>query len=241
MITLTFNEDQLAAIHQVDVNLAHAAPDIRRKLLSSLSKKVIDFSQRHTHTQTDLKGQPYAPHKRGRQRKMLTRLAQRLKITGINENEAVIGFNNAMEGLIGYRQQYGYKQKHTAGEQMSAARFAGRVSLNSDAPATRRQAKRLLAAGYKVKKAGQAYRTPTIKWIIENLSIKRAGLILRLIRGTAAESWITELPPRSFLGVTDSEKTALINIALAESTALLNAALQPRSDALTELLRRRNL
>lgn len=227
MITITFNEAQLAAIHQVDVNLAHAGPDIRRKLLNSLAKKVIDFSQRHTETQTDISGQPYAPHKRGRTRKMLTRLAKRLKITSLLDNEAIIGFNNAMEGIIGYRQQYGYKQKHTASELTGQGGFEGRVSLSSTAPATRKQAKSLLAAGYKTRKAGQAYRTPTIKWIVENLSIKQAGLILRLIRGTPTESWITTLPPRSFLGVTESEKTELINLALVESSAMLNAALQP--------------
>lgn len=227
MITITFNQAQLAAIHQVDVNLRQASPEIRRKLLSRLSRKVIDYSQGHTEAQTDISGQPYAPHKRSRARKMLTRLSKRLKITSLLDSEAVIGFNNAMEGIIGYRQQYGYKQKHTASELTGGGTFEGRVSLNSNKPATRKQAKSLLAAGYKTRKAGQAYRSPTIKWIVENLSIKQAGLILRLIRGTPTESWITALPPRSFLGVTEGEKTELINMALVESSALLAAAIRP--------------
>jgi hypothetical protein len=227
VITITFNETQLAAIHQVDVNLAHASPDIRRKLLTTLARKVIDYSQGHAEAQTDISGQSYPPHKRGRTRKMLTRLARRLKITSLLDTEAIIGFNNAMEGIIGYRQQYGFKQKHTAGELTGLSPFEGRISLSSTAPATRKQAKSLLAAGYKTRKAGQAYRTPTIKWIMENLSIKQAGLILRLIRGTPTDSWITTLPPRSFLGVTEAEKTELINLALVESSAMLNAALQP--------------
>ena len=134
MITITFNQAQLAAIHQVDVNLRQASPEIRRKLLSRLSRKVIDYSQGHTEAQTDISGQPYAPHKRSRARKMLTRLSKRLKITSLLDSEAVIGFNNAMEGIIGYRQQYGYKQKHTASELTGGGTFEGRVSLNSNKP-----------------------------------------------------------------------------------------------------------
>lgn len=218
MISITFNEAQLAALHQIDVNLAHASPEIRRKLLGSISKKVLTMSEQHAQAQTDLKGQPYAPHKRGRQRKMLVRLASRLKITGMTDSTAVIGFKNAVEGNIGYKQQYGFKQKHSASELTNPGQFRGRDIVNSDNPATRNQAKSLLAAGYKTRKAGQAYRTPTIKWIIENLSINRAGLILRLIRGSSEDSWMTTLPPRSFLGVTPDESHELIKKALEESS-----------------------
>lgn len=227
MISITINEAQLNALHQLDANLAQAGPAIKRRLLTSLGTQVLTYSQQHTQSQTDLKGQPYTPHKRGRQRKMLTRLASRLKITGTSDSQAVIGFNNAVEANIGYKQQYGYEQKHNASELTNMSQFTGRVNLNSDAPASRRQAKSLLDAGYKVRKAGQAYRTPTLKWIVENLSIKRAGLILRLIRVTSADSWITTLPPRSFLGVTETEKTELINQALEEATRLYNEALRP--------------
>ncbi|MFZ2168376.1 MAG: hypothetical protein WAW61_01935 [Methylococcaceae bacterium] len=227
MITVTLSEAQMNALQQLDSNIAHATPAIKKEVLATLSPKIITISKGHTEAQTDLKGQPYAPHKRGRQRKMLTRLANRLKIIGMRESEAIIGFNNAVEANIGYKHQYGYRQKHSASELKNPGQFRGRANLGGDAPATRKQAKSLIAAGYKVKKAGQAYRTPTIKWIVANMTIKRAGLILRLIRTTDTESWTTKLPARSFLGATEAEKTELINLALEQSTALLVDALNP--------------
>jgi len=48
---------------------------------------------------------------------------------------------------------------------------------------------------------------------MENLTIARAGVILRSLRGTK-QSWTVTLPARSFLGVTQDEYQELTTLAL---------------------------
>ena len=79
--------------------------------------------------------------------------------------------------------------------------------------ATRDQAKALKAAGFKVwarainpgAPVGKLKR-PTLKWIVENLSVEKAGFILRTLRNTdPKQSWNVKLPRRPFAEVNKND------------------------------------
>lgn len=222
MITLSIIEADIDALHRIESNLLQMPTKVKKAVLGKMAKRIIAMSKQHTQLQYDLSGRAFASHHSHRRRKMLVRLAKRLKIVSSTDEEAVIAFNTAIEGEIGYKQQFGFSEMFTKSQ------FQRLATASYDSPATRRQAKSLIEAGYKYKQAGKAYRTPTIKWITENFTVGRAGFILRVLRNRSLiDSWMTTLPARSFLGATAEEKTELVNMALEESTKLYNEALQP--------------
>lgn len=75
--------------------------------------------------------------------------------------------------------------------------------------ATKEQAKALKQEGFRVfarrinpNAAVGKMKSPTMRWIQQNLSAEQAGLILRAMRGKApAEAWETKIPARPFLQV----------------------------------------
>jgi phage gpG-like protein len=198
----------------------------RRRALKAVAKKIRQNSIKRTVSQTDLEGRAFGAystktnHNRPRRRKMLTRLARRMKVVSITDDGAIVGWRNPVEGQIGAQHQFGHKETFSA-EGFRRERSENRAEIDR-LPATRRQAKALIEAGYKVRRAnGRGYQTPSIKWIVDNLKMGQAGFILRVLRGRK-ELWDVVLPPRSFLGVTDEERIELIDLMINEFHAALN-------------------
>jgi phage virion morphogenesis protein len=186
------------------------SPTVRRRIFMQAARQLIKSSKARVSSQTDLDGQAFAPHAKGRKRKMLARLIRRLAYT-MTDAGAEVGWKNSFEGGIAYKQQFGFKTRFTKSQ------FKDKKPLNHSDPATRQQAKALIEAGYKVRSKGKSLKTPTLKWITQNLSMGQAGLLLRVLRGAKTE-WTTTLPPRSFLGVTAEDLKTL--------SALINTELQ---------------
>lgn len=176
----------------------------RRRLIGQVARKVIRDSKQRVREQRDLQGRPYEERKRKRSRKMLSKLARELKTTRNDGLEATVGFFNPVVGRIAAKQQYG------ATERITAAKLKKYDKGGHNAPATRRQAKALREVGFKVKGAnGKRLKSPSLKWITENMKIGQAGAALRYLREqdneTIKTSWKTVLPARSFLGATAAE------------------------------------
>jgi hypothetical protein len=195
-----------------------SSPALRKRILKKVASRLIRSAKQRTVTQTDLEGARFAPHARKRKRKMLTRLANRLKVKVLTDSLAEVGWRNSVEGGIAAKQQFGYSQA------VNKRNIKDRKPVNSTEPATRRQAVALISAGYKVKRnAGRiGYQRPSMRWITENLNVGQASVILRMLRGVK-DSWKTELPPRSFLGVNELDMKALANAAIEELDAILKA------------------
>ncbi len=177
------------------------SPAIRRKAIKAVGKELRKRNISRVVQQKNVDGAAYKKHAQGRKRKMLTRLTRRAKFN-VKNDIGVLGWRNSFEGKMAARQHFGFKQTMTA--QALAKRDKG--PLDTKSPATRKQAKALRAAGYQVKRPkGKGHKTPTIKWITENLNRGKAGLILRILRGGAKTSWVTELPEREILGVSPED------------------------------------
>lgn len=203
------------------------SPSLRKRVLNKTARLLLKASKGRATKQTDITGKPFGPysdksqHSRPRRRKMLTRLAARLAVFDLTDQSASVGWRNRFEEGIAAKHHFGHTQTVT---KRGLAKEKNSNPEGRDAPATRQQAKALLEAGYKVRQKGKAYKSPTLKWITQNLTIGRAGLILRILRGGSKDSWQTKLPPRPFLGVTDADIDAVAALYKAELETALNGA-----------------
>jgi len=187
----------------------------RRRLLFRVAKLVIRDSKKHVKNQTDLQGKPFVARQRKRTRKMLSRLVKGLKVVNNNATHATIGFSSSKNASIAAKHQFGHTDKITAS--------ALKKGKGRNAPATRRQAKALRAAGYSIKtKNGKRDKTPSLKWVQSNMKIGQAGMALRYLReqqgASIKSSWETKIPARSFLGATSREVTQYIEKTMKDMT-----------------------
>jgi phage virion morphogenesis protein len=195
------------------------APLRRKRLMARVAKKVIQDSKRRVREQRDLDGNPYKERKRKRthaRRKMLSRLVKELKVIEANAEGATVGFYKPSSGRIAAIQQHGSTEtinmrsrarRTLNGSRVSAANSAA-FSAAAFAQATNRQALELRALGFKAKVNGRT-KTAGLSWIKSNMTVAKAGAIIRSMRekqGISRNiSWITHLTARSFLGATAAE------------------------------------
>jgi phage virion morphogenesis protein len=188
------------------------SPKLRKRIINQAAKQLIKSAKARTVKQVDINGNPFGDysrktqHTRPRRRKMLTRIVKRLAAINITADEGEVGFKNSFESSLAAKHQFGFTQNVN---KRSLAKEKNSNPEGRDAPASRTQAKALLEAGYKVKRAGKALWTPSIKYITQNMTIAQAGLILRVLRGDSKDSWQTTLPARPFLGVTAEDIKAV--------------------------------
>jgi phage virion morphogenesis protein len=174
----------------------------RKRMMYRIGKRVERDSKRRIRQQRDLAGRAFTPRssQSKKRTKMLRKLGKELKTYTRSSTEAVVGFKRQSSARIAAKHQYGHEEIVRANKQPASSAFY-------DKPATRKQAKALRDAGFKIKKAkGRGTKAPTLRWITENLTIGQAGYVLRALREWAGDlpldSWKTVLPARSFLGAT---------------------------------------
>ncbi|NQZ06961.1 MAG: virion morphogenesis protein [Algicola sp.] len=178
-----------------------------KRLKKKSAAIVIKQSKGRLRSQTDLQGKPFANRQNPKNKKMLRRLGRGLKAkpdsTGIT-----ITWANALTAKIARRQQEGIDERFTA-QQM--AKIHGD---NNNDPATRKQAKALLQAGYKIKRnKGNDWKSPTIKWVVANVKKGQAGVVLRKLRGKKSKSsWIAPGTARAFFGTNTQDLKILLKM-----------------------------
>ena len=212
---LTFKGNDQKALKQL--SLLTLSPQKRRNILRGAGRKVRRDSKARLKGQRDLTGRAWQARSNGRKKRMLSKLGRNLKVY-TSANDAKVGFGNALIGKIARAHQDGVSQKMTASE---AARKYG--APNYDGQATRKQGKALRNAGYRIRrKRGKGWKTPSIAWITDNLTLGKAAKIIRILRGEkkGKSSWNIGSPKRSFLGQSQSESKQLTNYMLDEAMRL---------------------
>lgn len=197
------------------------SPETRKRIMRKLGMTARMNSKKRVTAQTDIHGQAFAARKKPRppkMGKMLSGLAKHLVVKDITEAGVTIGWNNGRyAGMAGV--QHTGDRKTMTKRQLSEA-----GNPDTETLATRRQARALIDAGYKVAFGGRpGRRTPTMKWITENLSIAKASVILRALRGGPKEQWEIVLPARAFLGIAESDMEKMQQQALALIEQAINA------------------
>ncbi len=200
---------QLGLKHTLE--LLKLKPAKRRRLLGQMARIVQRRSARRIRRQRDLYGKAYSQRKGAKRGKMLKGLPKKMS-KRINPNMASIGFADGVTAAIARAHQDGID------EVMNAQRARQRYGAPKDysAPASRRQARKLREAGYKIRREnGKGWKSPSLRWITENLTSGKAGLILKkLTDDSGKDSWVIPVEARSFLGVTDVHMADLERIVM---------------------------
>lgn len=200
------SRQQLRKLHEALASVG--LPDKKRqRLLWRIAKLgIIVAAKRNQRNQAAPDGTPWTPRKRGKG-KMLRGLPKLLAVRELPQIKAVRiylrggsyrnGPTPVAAGLIG--------AVHQRGSSMTVkAENAPRLD-QSNRPALPRQAKKLRALGYKVRK-GKRLVKPSSRQIIETMSMAQAGLLIRKLSDRPAKTtWTIDLPARVFLGVSDTE------------------------------------
>lgn len=176
----------------------------RRKVLRKSAAAVKKASKRNIKNQQDFLGRRFKDKKNGKA-KMLKGLSRKM-ISYADTQKGVVTWKNPLTAKIATAHQHGIGETFTASK---AKRRYGEPDYNS--PATRRQAKALKLAGFKAKKEnGKGRKNVSQAWIMQNLTLGQAGLILRVLRGPSKKVWQIPLPARAFLGVDNNEYSKII-------------------------------
>ena len=200
----------------VDAQLAllDLSPQLRRRLLNNVTKRVRSMSRKRVREQKNLDGSPFAERKgstKGK-KKMEAGLAKLLQVTRVSSDEAELGWKNALTRWVASQQHNGVSERRSAAQMKRWNKVPPGIAC------TDKQAKRLRRLGFRTRQKGKKTLTrPSVAWIQEHVNYAKAGLLIRILNDEKAEtsgaqSWDITLPKRQFLGVeTGNETRELVN------------------------------
>ncbi|WP_456026762.1 virion morphogenesis protein [Pseudomonas capeferrum] len=200
----------------VDAQLAllDLSPQLRRRLLNNVTKRVRSMSRKRVREQKNLDGSPFAERKgsaKGK-KKMEAGLAKLLQVTRVSSDESELGWKNALTRWVASQQHNGVSERRTAAQMRRWNKVPPGIAC------TDKQAKRLRRLGFRTRQKGKKTLTrPSVAWIQEHVNYAKAGLLIRILNDektetSGAQSWDITLPKRQFLGVeTGSETRELVN------------------------------
>ncbi|MDY0832740.1 phage virion morphogenesis protein [Pseudomonas sp. SED1] len=200
----------------VDAQLAllDLSPQLRRRLLNNVTKRVRSMSRKRVREQKNLDGSPFAERKgstKGK-KKMEAGLAKLLQVTRVSSDEAELGWKNALTRWVASQQHNGVSERRTAAQMRRWNKVPPGIAC------TDKQAKRLRRLGFRTRQKGKKTLTrPSVAWIQKHVNYAKAGLLIRILNDEKAEtsgsqSWDITLPKRQFLGVeTGNETRELVN------------------------------
>ncbi|MFJ3371024.1 virion morphogenesis protein [Pseudomonas sp. NPDC086251] len=187
-------------------------PQLRRRLLNNVIKRVRTMSRKRVRDQQNLDGTPFAERKssgKGK-KKMEAGLAKLMLVTRVSPDEAELGWRNALTSWVAAQQHNGVSERRTA------AQMKRWNNVPAGLAATDKQAKRLRRLGFKVRQEGKKSLTrPSVAWIQEHVNYAKAGLLIRILddektESSGAQSWDITLPKRQFIGVSTERDTGLL-------------------------------
>jgi len=197
---------------QEQLALLSLSPQLRRRLLNNVTKRVRSMSRQRIRAQQNVDGTPFAPRKgsaKGK-KKMEAGLGKLLMVTRLNADEAELGWRNALTRWVASQQHNGVSERRTATQMRKWNKTPPGLA------ATEKQAKRLRRLGFKVRQGGKkALTRPSVAWIQEHVNYAKAGLLIRILddektESTGAQSWDITLPKRQFLGASTQQDTGLL-------------------------------
>ncbi|MFJ2388795.1 phage virion morphogenesis protein [Pseudomonas koreensis] len=194
-------------------------PQLRRRLLNQVTKRVRTMSRKRVREQRNLDGSPFSPRQgdgKGK-KKMEAGLAKLMVVTRLTADEAELGWKNALTRWVAAQQHNGVSERRTAAQMRRWNKTPPGLA------ATEKQAKRLRRLGFRVRQAGKKSLTkPSVAWIQEHVNYAKAGLLIRILddqrsESSGAQSWEITLPKRQFIGVnSDRDTNLLINQVLQQ-------------------------
>jgi hypothetical protein len=189
--------------------LLELRPQLRRRLLNNVTKRVRSMGRQRVREQKNLDGSPFADRKgpaKGK-KKMEAGLTKLLQVTRVSADEAELGWKNALTRWVATQQHNGVTERRTAAQMKRWNRVPPGIAC------TDKQAKRLRRLGFRTRQKGKKTLTrPSVAWIQEHVNYAKAGLLIRILNDektetSGAQSWDITLPKRQFLGVGSGNET----------------------------------
>lgn len=205
------NAEQLKKL-RAQLKALELPPKKRQRLLWRIAKYgVIVASKRNIRKQSNPDGEAWQGRHGNYRKKMLRNMPKMMHIREMPEKEMVRiylsggnyrnGNKQVDAGVVGYSQQNGMTAKISRKNAQDSNISQGA----KDKKATPKQAKKLRALGYKVKK-GKRWKKPALKEITENMLFFQAGALIRKLSGKSPQSsWEVDIPSRVFLGISDED------------------------------------
>lgn len=186
------------------LQLLQLPPAKRRQFLGGLGREIKRQTARNLRAGKDVDGNAWAPRKRGRNRRLLRRIGRQIEPVFTTPESVQVGFR----GIVAKQQHDGFTKVMSATEMVRE-----RGKNQPDIPASGQQAKALRAAGFVIRVPGtKKWRAPSQSWIKQNMSRKKAGLVLSILRDEdKKKTWVTEIPARGFLGATETQINDFVN------------------------------
>jgi hypothetical protein len=187
-------------------------PQLRRRLLNQVTKRVRTMSRKRVREQRNLDGSAFAPRQgdgKGK-KKMEAGLAKLMVVTRVSADEAELGWKNALTRWVAAQQHNGVSERRTAAQMRRWNKTPPGLA------ATEKQAKRLRRLGLRVRQVGKTSLTrPSVAWIQEHVNYAKAGLLIRILddqrsESSGAQSWEITLPKRQFIGAETERDTDLL-------------------------------
>jgi len=191
-------------------------PAKRKKFHREVTRLVIREARANTKAQRTVTGEAFAPRINKKKKKPLLKnvaKAKNLKAY-VGPNSGKVTWPNSLSGKIARAQQEGHTETMTAGKMKKI-----RGVPDYDAPATKAQAKALLQAGFRrptgkyksgVKKGQTKSRRVSSKWIMENMTLGKAALVLRILLDKKTKaSWPVTVKARPFFGLRKADVNEL--------------------------------
>lgn len=209
-LVITPNNKQALSAKQ-QLQLASLPAKKRISVLKKLGRHERKLARDRIKSQTTVQGGKFASREDGSSKKMLAKLGKTLEPYVKAGNRLELKHKNKLTGKIAARHQEGIEEKMTANRM---ARIHGKPDY--DAPATRGQAKALIAEGVQVpKKKGKGFRKPLIKEVQEKFTQGRAGIVLSKLRNKKKrKDWPIPVKARPFLGDTTANVQAQLGTIL---------------------------
>lgn len=228
-VDLKVQEDRRARLRlHEQLDLLSLPTPMRRRVVRKMALEVRKGTRANIRAQKTVSGAAMEPRKAGRaRRKMLRGLGRGMRVRVTSPESAEVGWPNRLTSHIAYRHQTGQPETWTAGK---ARKVYGVPDYKS--PATRAQAKSLIAEGYRLRVRKQrgkgcALRRVSQRWIRENLSLGQAGVILRMMRDgkrKGKQRWEMRTPARPFLGVDPAKYDEALNDIARQALAAVRKA-----------------
>lgn len=210
---ITIDLQNHASVQQ-RLKMLELSPVQQRRLLTAVSREAMADNKQRVKNQTLADGGAFTPRSaktpaRQRRKKMLVKAGTKLTFLNVTDDSVLMGWKGRTVGRTMSKHQYGDTQTKTR------ANLSRRVADINTAPATKKQAHELLYLGYKISRAsGRGYKTPTAKWITENMTVAKAGAVLHALRGDGKRTWQIVLPARPAFGFSDADIQKYIQVAL---------------------------
>ena len=227
MTVMQNRRESLKLMDQLEV-LSMSVPQ-RRRMMADIGRQTRKKTRENIRGQKTVSGTGMAPRVNARtKRKMLSKMGKGMQTKVINTHKATVGWKNAGQAKLADRHHRGVSE---AWNPRKMARVSGTPDYTK--PATHAQARALNKEGFRRRvarkrgKGGATLKRMPAKWIMDNMTLGQAGLVLRLMRyGTrkGKQKWETKPAPRPILGATPEDANAYLTQMAKEALTRIKTA-----------------